>query len=181
MPHTPQTNQFQEESFTTIEHAELLTGSMELLNGFDTTKAIINADGVADPVAPNNGAMRISGLFSGGTDHIETDGSGRILTTTIGVPGTVITTSADVAVGTSATVALTVPPAGTRRMRIQNTGPTGVLIRVREVGAGAGRGEILTRFGVTSYGESGGAIAALEVEEVASPAVATTVMIQFEG
>jgi len=93
-------------------------------------------------------------------------------------PGTVIDTSADVAVGIGATVPLTVPPANTNRMTIQNTGPAGSLIRVREVGGPAGAGIILGRFSSISYGGIGGSIAAVEVEEVAG--IATSASIQFE-
>lgn len=101
--------------------------------------------------------------------------SGVISTVT---PGTTITTAADVAVGAGATVPLTVPPAGTRRMTIQNTGPAGSLIRVRAVGDPAGSGIILARFSSITYGGMDGAIDAVEVQEVAG--VATSVSIQFE-
>lgn len=93
-------------------------------------------------------------------------------------PGSTVTTSADVPVGVGATVALPAVPANTRRMTVQNTGPSGTLIRVREVGGPAGSGIILTRFGIAVYGGADGAIAALEVEEIAG--IATSVAVQFE-
>lgn len=96
-----------------------------------------------------------------------------------GSPGSTIgPTPADVVIGIGATVALPAIPANTRRMTIQNTGPSGSLIRVREVGAGAGRGLIVPRFGMLVYGGADGAIAALEAEEVAG--IATSATISFE-
>lgn len=94
-------------------------------------------------------------------------------------PGTTITTVADTAVGVGVTAPLPAPPAGTTRMTVQNTGPAGTLIRVREVGGPAGSGLILARYASVSYGGSGGAVDTLEVQDVA--AIATTVAIQFEG
>lgn len=95
-------------------------------------------------------------------------------------PGTVITSPADVAVGPGATVPLPVPPAGTRRMTIEVTGGDSTTrIRVREAGGVAGAGRLLVLLGSTMYGEAGGAIEALEVENVAGPAA--TVGISFEG
>ena len=96
-------------------------------------------------------------------------------------PGTVIDSVPDTAVGALATVALPVPPAGTRRMTIQNTGPSNSRIRVRQVGGAAGSGVLLTSLGATSYGGVDGAIAALEVQDVtANPGQATTVGVTFE-
>ncbi|MGI0149768.1 MAG: hypothetical protein ACREDF_09600 [Thermoplasmata archaeon] len=95
------------------------------------------------------------------------------------VPGTVITTSPDTAVGVGATVALTVPPGDTRRMRVQVTvGDDTTRIRVREVGGAAGSGDLLILLGSTLFGGADGAVAPLEVENVAGPAAA--VMTQFE-
>jgi hypothetical protein len=94
-------------------------------------------------------------------------------------PGTTVTTPADIAVAPGATVALPAVPPGTRRRTIQVTGGDSTTrIRVREVGAGAGRGRLLTLFGSTLYGGADGAIAPLEVENVAGPAA--TVMVQDE-
>lgn len=99
-------------------------------------------------------------------------------------PGSTITTPADTTVGIGATVALTAPLAGTRRMTVQNTGPAGTWIRVREVGGAAGSGKLLPRLGEYSYGGADGAIAALEAQDVSlavgGVAVATTVCVQFE-
>ena len=114
------------------------------------------------------------------------DTSGRLVTAaqTTGSPGSTITTPADTAIGIGATVALPAIPAGTRRMTVQNTGPAGSFIRVREVAAGAGRGSILGRFSSVSYGGSDGALAALEAEDVSAAVtgvgVATSAMTQFE-
>jgi hypothetical protein len=95
------------------------------------------------------------------------------------VPGTVITTPADTAVGVGATVALPAIPSGVRRMTVQVTdGSSTTHIRVREVGGLAGSGKRLDLSGSTMYGGAAGAIAALEVENIAGPAAA--VMVQFE-
>jgi hypothetical protein len=94
-------------------------------------------------------------------------------------PGTSIYTAPDTAVGIGATVPLPLPPSKTNRMTVQNTGPAGTLIRVREVGGTAGSGIILARFSSISYGGIGGSIYPLEVQEIAG--IATTVAIQFEG
>jgi hypothetical protein len=95
------------------------------------------------------------------------------------IPGTVITTPADTAVGVAATVALPAIPAGTRRMTVQVTdGDATTRIRVRQVAAGAGRGKLLSLLGSTIYGGADGALMALEVENVAGPISA--VMVQFE-
>jgi hypothetical protein len=104
--------------------------------------------------------------------------TGEIVVTVDLTPGTVITTSPDTLVPIAATVALPVPPANTRRMTVQNTGPAGTMVRVREVGGPAGSGIILVRFAQETYGGSDGSIAPLEVQEIAG--IATTVAIQFE-
>ena len=94
-------------------------------------------------------------------------------------PGTVITSSPDVAVGIGVTVPLTAPPAGTRRMTVNVTDGDGLtLIRVRELGGVAGSGRQLVLRGSTMFGEAGGAIAPLEVEHEAGAAAA--VSISFE-
>lgn len=94
-------------------------------------------------------------------------------------PGTVITTEADTAVGVGATVALPVVPAGTRRMTVQVTGGDDTTrVRIREAGGTAGAGRLLNLLGSTMYGETCGAVADLEAENVAGPAAA--VMISFE-
>lgn len=100
---------------------------------------------------------------------------------TIGKPGTTINAVADTAVGALATAPLPVPPVGTRRMTIQNTGPAGSRIRVRQVGGPAGSGILLTSLGSISFGGADGAIAAVEAEDVtAAPGLATTVGVTFE-
>jgi len=94
-------------------------------------------------------------------------------------PGTTITTPADTAVGVGATVALPAIPANARRVTVQITGGDSTTrVRIREVGAGAGRGKLLSLLGSTIYGGADGALEALEAENVTGPA--TTVMAQFE-
>ena len=99
-------------------------------------------------------------------------------------PGTVIDTPPDTTVGVGATVPLPAIPAGTRRMTVQNTGPAGTWIRVREAGGAAGAGKLLPRLGEYTYGGADGALEALEAEDVSlavgGTAVATTVCLQFE-
>ncbi len=120
-------------------------------------------------------ANPIDSTFSGGLRRLAVDAT---VTTSPPQPGTTITTPADVSLAPGATVSLPAIPSGTRRMTVQNTGPAGTLVRIREVGAGAGRGVILPRFGFAVYGGGDGAIAALEAEEIAG--IATTVAVQFE-
>lgn len=96
-----------------------------------------------------------------------------------GSPGATMSSSPVTAVGAFATVPLPVAPAGTRRMRVQNVGSPGSVLRVREVGGPAGAGFLLVFTGPVEYGGLDGALTALEVEETAG--VATSAMIQFEG
>jgi hypothetical protein len=91
------------------------------------------------------------------------------------VPGTVITTGANTAIGIGATVALPVPPASTLSQSVQNVSAGATEILVREAGGGAGTGMRLPRLGIFSYNE---AVAALEVQHVAGPA--GTAAIQWE-
>jgi hypothetical protein len=94
-------------------------------------------------------------------------------------PGTTITTPANTPLP-AGTVALPVAPVGTRRVRVQVTGGSALTeALVREVGAGAGTGILLQNNGSTLYGGVDGAIAALEVQLLAGPAV--VVRVQFEG
>jgi hypothetical protein len=102
-----------------------------------------------------------------------------------GSPGSTITTTADTVIGIGATVAITVAiPAGTRRFTVQNTGPAGTWVRVREVGGAAGSGMLLPRLGQVTYGGADGAIAHLEVQDVSNAVggapVATTIAVQYE-
>ncbi len=87
-------------------------------------------------------------------------------------------TPADTAVGIGLVVALPAILPTSRRIRVQNTGPAGSEIRIREAGGVVGAGTILLRFGVAIFGGSSGALAALEVEEVAG--IATTVSVVSE-
>ena len=113
------------------------------------------------------------------------DGAGKGIVLVAGVPGQTITTMPDAPVGIGATVPLTAPPAGTRRMTVENTGPAGSFIRVRRLGEAAGSGVLLARFGVASYGGADGAVAPLEVEDVSGAVtgvpVTSSAAIQFEG
>ncbi len=113
--------------------------------------------------------------------------TGTSVATTVtvqGTPGSTITTSADTSVPAGTTQPLTVPPLGTRRMTVQNTGPAGTWVRVRELGGTAGAGKLLPRLGEYTYGGADGAIGALEVQDVSlavgGEAVATTICVQFE-
>lgn len=161
---------------------------------YDGTSWIRHYGGVDNAVAPASpqGAL-IGGVV---TDPLDTyvDGDisllhfdllGRLVVATQGSPGATIATSADTAVGIGATVPLPAIPAGTRRMTIQNTGPSGTFIRVREVGGGAGSGIILGRFSTITYGGEDGALDPIEAQDVSlavgGVAVATTVAIQFEA
>ena len=87
-------------------------------------------------------------------------------------------TPADTVVGIGLVVALPAILPTSRRIRVQNTGPAGSEIRIREAGGVVGAGSILLRFGVATFGGSSGALAALEVEEVAG--IATTVSVVSE-
>ena len=102
-----------------------------------------------------------------------------------GDPGAVITTDPDVVIGTGTTVALGAIPANTRRMRVQNAGPAGTWVRVREVSGTAGSGILLPRLGEVLYGGADGALAQLEVQDVSlavgGTAVATVIAVQYEG
>jgi hypothetical protein len=95
------------------------------------------------------------------------------------VPGTTISSPADTAVAAAGTAALPVPPAGTRRMTVQNTTAAGASrMRIREAGGAAGTGMLLASLSSITYGGADGAIDSLEAQNVAGPA--GTVAIQFE-
>jgi hypothetical protein len=101
-----------------------------------------------------------------------------------GSPGATIT-SRDVSVPAGTTQPLPTAPSGTRRVTVQNKGPAGTWVLVRETAAGAGLGRLLPRLGETVYGGSDGAVAGLQVQDVSlavgGEAVATTISVQFEG
>ncbi len=113
------------------------------------------------------------------------DGSGKGIVVVAGAPGNSLTTAPDTAIPIGTTQPLTAPPAGTRRMTVQNTGPAGSFIRVRKVGEAVGSGVILARFGAASYGGADGAIAPLEAEDVSGAVTGAPVVgaaaVQFEG
>jgi hypothetical protein len=93
--------------------------------------------------------------------------------------GTILESPEDVTVTAGDTEPLPTPPAGTLRMTVQVTGGTSATrIRVRELGGADGTGRLLTLLGSTMYGGDGGAIAPLEVENVAGPSA--DVHIDFE-
>lgn len=109
-------------------------------------------------------------VVSGGGD----DGAVEVA----GSPGDTVDEPANTALGIGATAALPSAPAGTRRVRVQATGgddTTEVLIRG---GGVAGRGILLDNNGSTLYGGADGAIADLEAENLAGPAV--TIRVQWE-
>lgn len=111
-------------------------------------------------------------------------GGAPVVIVVAGSPGATISTDDDVVVGVGATVPLGLIPGGTRRFTVQNTGPAGTWIRVREVGGNPGAGKLFPRLGEYTYGGADGAIAQLEVEDVSlavgGAAVATTVSVQYE-
>lgn len=164
-----------------------------IYNGTDWIRQMGGVDNAPAAVSPQGSF--IAGISRTGVLPIYADGdvvipscdvNGRLLTFSSAASGTVITTPADTAVAIAATVALPVPPVApaTTRMTVQNVGPAGSFLRVREVGAGAGRGVLLGRFSSVTYGGPGGSIAALEVEDVSGAVtgipVATSAMIEFE-
>lgn len=103
---------------------------------------------------------------------------------TTGSPGSKIT-SVDTAVPAGTTQPLPAIPAGTRRMTVQNKGPAGTWVLVRESTAAANTGKLLPRLGETTYGGADGALAPLVVQDVSTAVggdpVATTIDVQFEG
>src|SRR6185369_11122780 len=86
----------------------------------------------------------------------ESESGGSVVIEVAGSPGSTIEADPDTVVGIGATVALPVPPATTRRMTVQNTGPAGTWIRVRPVGGPAGSGRLLPRLGEYTYGGADG-------------------------
>lgn len=142
-----------------------------------TTLASVKLDGM--PIGAQ-GSVLAGGEDSLGVQHALAVNAAGQLVISVGTvsPGTTIDAVPDTVVGIGATVPLPVPPAGTRRMTVQNTGPAGSIIRVRQVGGPAGAGTKLTSFGSTSFGGADGAIAAIEAQEISG--VATTVGVTFE-
>jgi hypothetical protein len=141
---------------------------------------------VVDAAAPGLGAdFEIGGYFLPRADSpLLVSSGGNPPAPPTPAAGSTITTDPDVAVPVGTTQPLGVIPSGTRRMTVQNTGPAGTWIRVREVGGGAGVGKLFPRLGEYTYGGSDGALAQLEVEDVSAAvgglAVATTVAVQYE-
>lgn len=115
--------------------------------------------------------------FGGFLDPIG-GGSGSLVDVA-GAPGTTITTIADVTCGAGATVSLTTPPAGTRRMCVQVIGGDATTdVRIREIGGTAGAGRKLKQDGSTMFGGLDGAVARLEAQNVTGPSVG--IHIDFE-
>lgn len=157
----------------------IVIGAVEIDDGGSGgTRASVKGDGVAIPSSPNNGGLLISGRDPSDLQrHIRVDSAGKIVTSS--TPGTTITTLADTAVAAGATVSLPAVSPNTRRRTVQVTGGDATTrIRVREAGSEAGRGIILLLYGSRKFGETGGAIAELEVENVAGPDA--TVAVQDE-
>ncbi len=152
---------------------------VKLQDGDSTKLASIKADGAA--ITANDGGQMMSGRAPGAIQKdIAVNAAGQlIISVGPSTPGTTITSSANTVIGSGATVPLAAPPVGTTQMTVQNKGPAGTLILIREVGGAAGTGFILVRFSSKTFGGEAGAIAALEAEDIA--ALATTAMIQFEG
>jgi len=143
-----------------------------------TTEASIKPDGGGISPSPCDGGLLVAGRDGAVQRHIRVNSGGNL--TVAGAPGTSGTSPADTPVGVGATVPLTAPPAGTRRMTVEVTsGSALTLIRVRELAGAAGTGRLLVLLGSTTYGGLDGAVFPLEVENVAGPAA--TVHIDFEG
>lgn len=162
----------------------VVIGAVELDDGGGGgTRAQIKADGSAFNAGPNDGGQLIAGQDDTGPTqrNLRVNSSGHLIVSVgASTPGTVITTPADVAVGIAATVPLPAPPVGATRGTVQNTGPAGTFLRVREVGGAPGTGFILPRFASKTFGGEDGALGPLEVEEVIA-GIATSAMIQYEG
>jgi hypothetical protein len=147
----------------------------------------IGADVAVDGAPPTGAELRglaVMGYYQVGNQLfvLRTNAAGELIvsaTVTPTPPGTVITSPADTPVGVAATVPLPVPPAGTTRMTVQVTaGDATTRIRIREVGGVAGAGRLLTLLASTMYGQEGGAIAALEAENVVGPISAVSVTFE---
>lgn len=132
----------------------------------------------------DNDEVCVGGVSPGGTRLLakvvdDGTGIGRFEVLTIGHPGDTITTNANTAVAANATaVPLPPPPAGTKRMTVQNVGNPGCLVRIREVGGPAGSGIVFPLYMTKEYGGGDGALAGLEADEIAG--VNAAVAIQFE-
>ncbi len=162
------------------------TGLSIPLNYMHDGTAWIRVQGGVDNAAATGSPQ---GLFVAGivTDPLDayTDGdvsffhfdtSGRLEVKTTISEGTTVTSPADTAVGVGLTVALPVPPAGTKQVTVQNTSGTGINIRVREAGGAVGTGILLPPFSTRTFER---AVAPLEAQHVAG-GVGATVAIQFE-
>jgi len=151
----------------------IFIGEVELKDSETTTEASIKQDGVAIAVGDDGGGLLVSGR-----DPLDKQRQFRTTTAgvikTNGTPTATITTAANTPV-VGLAVALPVPPAGTKRMRVQNVGGAGSRMRVREVGGPAGTGVQITRFGVQSFGGADGSIAALEADAVVGAPVAAII------
>jgi hypothetical protein len=101
-----------------------------------------------------------------------------------GAPGTTITCGVDTAVPSTQTVTLPTPPANARRMTVQNAGPAGTWVRIRQSGGTSGAGRLLPRLGEATYGGLDGAITTLEAEDVSTAVggapISTVISITFE-
>lgn len=148
-------------------------GAVEMKNGASDIRGVIQDNGSAIPVGPNNGGLLVAGRDNGTLRHMRTGSDGRVHVSER--PGPTMSVPADTAVGIGATVALPVPPAGTRSQTIQLSG-TG-RVRVRPAGGVAGTGFILpTQYSSLTLDK---AVVALEAEHVGG--AATSVLVLFEG
>lgn len=103
-------------------------------------------------------------------------GGGGNVTVVGVVPGTQILTPASTPVAPAATAPLPALPAGIRRRRVQVTGGDATTqVLIREAAGSAGEGVLLINNGSTMYGGADGALALLEAENIAGPAIVVRV------
>lgn len=161
-----------------ITASEIQIGAVELDDGEFSTRAMVKGDGAPVSAAPNDGGLLIAGFddVTPAIRHIRVNASGQLIAATTFSVGATITSPAHTAVGALATVALPVPAAGTTQLTVQNVGPAGSEILVRELGGLAGSGFLLPRFSVRTFDR---AVASLEAEEITGNP--TTVGTQEEG
>ena len=156
----------------TLTASELEIGHVAIKNDLSEDHQTVAPDGqVVNATYPLEGAL-VAGTDGTNLFAIRTDASGNLRTK--GAPGTAITAGANVSVAGLAT-ALTAPPAGTRRMTVQNVGPAGSEMRVREVGGLAGTGVLLARLQSATFGSGEGAIEALEADNATGTPIAAIV------
>ena len=159
----------------TLTASELEIGHTVQKNDLTEDHTTVAADGqVLDANHPLEGAAQL--IYDGANWRVlRGDSAGNVGTKA--QPGTTITAGANTTPAAVAT-ALPVPPAGTRRMTIQNIGNVGSESQIREVSGTAGTGLVLARFASASFGGADGAIAAMECDDTT---LAPILSIVFEN